>query len=208
MLSILLLLNQKIYLPPLHIKLGLKKNFVKGMDRTGKRFTYIKNKFPRVSDAKIKEGIFVGPQIRELMKDQNFDEELNDLEKAAWLSFKKVCTEFLGNHKANNYSEIVKELLTSYKALGCNMSLKVHFLDSLLDFFPANLGAVSDEHGERFHQDILNMETRYQGKWSSSMLADYCWRLKRDLPEAKYTQNHTFLHSKVSIIGKSTSFIS
>ena len=145
MLSILLLLNQKIYLPPLHIKLCLMKNFVKGMDRTGKGFTYLKNKFPRVSDAKIKEGIFVGPQTRELMKDQNFDEQLNDLEQAAWLSFKKVCTEFLGNHKANNYSEIVKELMTSYKALGCNMSLKIHFLDSHLDFFPANLGAVSDD---------------------------------------------------------------
>ncbi|GBP63734.1 hypothetical protein EVAR_8731_1 [Eumeta japonica] len=28
------------------------------------------------------------------------------------------------------------------------MSLKIHFLDSDLDFFPANLGAVSDEHSE------------------------------------------------------------
>jgi hypothetical protein len=52
------------------------------------------------------------------------------------------------------------------------MSLKVHFLDSHLDFFPENLGAVSDEHRERFHQDISNMEKRYQGKWSLSMLAD------------------------------------
>lgn len=68
------------------------------MDRTGKGFTYLKNKFPAVSDAKIKEGIFVGLQTRELVRDQNFDEELNDTEKALWLSFKKVCTEFLGNH--------------------------------------------------------------------------------------------------------------
>ncbi|GBP90238.1 hypothetical protein EVAR_100685_1 [Eumeta japonica] len=30
------------------------------------------------------------------------------------------------------------------------MSLKIHFLHSHLDFFPQNLGAVSDEHGERF----------------------------------------------------------
>ena len=38
----------------------------------------------------------------------------------------------------------------------CNMSLKIHFLHSRLDFFPANLanlGAVSDEQCERFHQD-------------------------------------------------------
>ncbi|UYV84383.1 hypothetical protein LAZ67_X001983 [Cordylochernes scorpioides] len=42
------------------------------------------------------------------------------------------------------------------------MSLKIHFLHSHLDFFPNNLGAVSDEHGERFHQDISSMEKRYQ----------------------------------------------
>ena len=40
----------------------------------------------RVSNAIIKEGIFVGPQNRELMRDQNFYQELNDLEEAAWQS--------------------------------------------------------------------------------------------------------------------------
>jgi hypothetical protein len=48
---------------------------------------------------------------------------------------------FLGNHKAENYHEIVSDLLMAYKAMGCNMSLKVHFLGSHLDFFPENLGA-------------------------------------------------------------------
>ena len=102
------------------------------------------------------------------------------------MSFKKVCNRFFGNHRAENYSDIVKELLVSYRNLGCNMSLNIHFLDS--HFFTKNLGAVSDEHRERFHQDILSMETRYQGKWSSSMLADYCWTLKSDIPEAKYSR--------------------
>jgi hypothetical protein len=90
---------------------------------------------------------------------------------------------FLGNHKAKNYHEIVSDLLTAYKPMGCNMSLKVHFLGCHLDFFAENLGVVSDEHGERFHQDIYNVEKRYQGKWSLSMLADYCWTLKRDVPQ-------------------------
>ncbi|GBL81342.1 hypothetical protein AVEN_143651-1 [Araneus ventricosus] len=62
------------------------------------------------------------------------------------------------------------------------MSLKVHFLDSHLDCFPENLGAVSEEQGERFHQDIKEMERRYQGKWNVSMIADYCWMLQRDNP--------------------------
>ncbi|KAF2350797.1 Reverse transcriptase domain [Trinorchestia longiramus] len=42
------------------------------------------------------------------------------------------------------------------------MSLKVHFLHSHLDFFPENLGGVSDKHGERFHQEIAAIEKRYQ----------------------------------------------
>ena len=45
------------------------------------------NKLPNVSDAKIKEGIFMGPQIRELMEDKLFDEDLNETERNAWLSF-------------------------------------------------------------------------------------------------------------------------
>lgn len=89
----------------------------------------------------------------------------------------KVSKNFLGNTKSANYKEIVSKLLQD---LGCNMSLKIHFLHPHLDFFPENLGAVSDEHGERFHQDIMAMERRYQGKWSPRMLADFCWTLKRD----------------------------
>jgi len=48
----------KILLPTLHIKLCLMKNFVKAMDRTGSAFKYLAEKFLRLSEAKIKEGIF------------------------------------------------------------------------------------------------------------------------------------------------------
>ena len=30
-------------------------------------------------------GIFIGPQIRELMQDKQFDEDLNETERNAWL---------------------------------------------------------------------------------------------------------------------------
>jgi len=39
-------LPEKMFLPSLHIKLGLMKNFVKGMDKTGRGFEYLRNKFP------------------------------------------------------------------------------------------------------------------------------------------------------------------
>ena len=68
------------------------------------------------------------------------------------------------------------------------MSLKVHFLHSHLDFFPASPGAVSDEHGDRFHQDIAAMEKRYLGNWNPSKLADYCWTLISDTPATAYKQ--------------------
>jgi len=36
------------------------KNFVKGMDENRCGLKYVRNKFPNVSEAKIKEGIFIG----------------------------------------------------------------------------------------------------------------------------------------------------
>jgi len=39
-------------------------------------------------------------------------------------------------HKAAKYQDVVQEMLTSCKAMGCNVSLKIQFLESHLDFFP------------------------------------------------------------------------
>jgi hypothetical protein len=63
---------------PFAHEVGLMKNIMKGMDKTGRGFEFMRNKFPSVSDAKIKVGIFVGPQITELMQDKQFDEDLNE----------------------------------------------------------------------------------------------------------------------------------
>ena len=77
----------------------------------------------------------------------------------------------------------MEELLDAYKAMGCNMSLKIHFLHSHLHFFPPNLEAMSVEHSERFDQDIAQMERRYSGKRNEKMLADYCRTLQRETSE-------------------------
>ena len=74
-----------------------------------------------------------------------------ELENNAWKSFKDVVKNFLGNTLVNNDTKIVKKLLKSYKALGFNMSIKVHLLHSHLANIPENLDAVSAEQGERFH---------------------------------------------------------
>jgi hypothetical protein len=37
------------------------------------------------------------------------------------------------------------------------------------------MGAVLDEHDERFHQDISKIVKKYSGKWSPHVLVDCCW---------------------------------
>ena len=51
----------KVILSPLHIKLGLIKQYVKALNNQGACFLYIANKFPKLSSEKVKEVIFVGP---------------------------------------------------------------------------------------------------------------------------------------------------
>ena len=159
------------------------KNFVKQLGKSKSNgFVFLCNKFPKISEAKLKEGFSVGPQIREVLKDPDFEKELTSIELRAWKAFKWLCANFLGNKKSPSFKRGVENLLEAYKEMGCQMSLKIHFLHSHLDFFPANLGAVSDEQGVRFHQNIQAMEARYQGFWNEGMMADYCWMLYRDDP--------------------------
>ena len=150
--------------------------------------------FPGLNAAKLKEGIFVGPQIREVLKDTDFEELLNLKELRAWEAFKSVCSGFLGNSRVPDYQACIEKLLKSYEDMGCRMSHKIHFLHSHLNFFPPNLGAVSDEYGERFHQDITKMESNYQGKWNPGMMGDFCWMLLCGIPEAKYTRSSKKTH--------------
>lgn len=136
---------------------------MKSLDKDGACFAYICQKFPALSNEKLRAGIFDGPKIRQLMKDEEFIKIVKPDKKDGWEAFSQVVSNFLGNTKSPNYAELVKHMLSAFQNHGCNMSVKVHFLHSHLDYFLKNLGAVSEEQGERFHQDIKTMEKRYQG---------------------------------------------
>jgi hypothetical protein len=99
------------------------KNFVKTLDRNGLLFSFLCEKFSKLSAEKIKPTVFIGPHIHQLFRN-------------------------------------------------CSVSLKMHFFHSYLDSIPINCGTGTDEHGERFHQDILAMENRYKGKWTAAILSD------------------------------------
>ncbi|UYV83558.1 hypothetical protein LAZ67_23001455 [Cordylochernes scorpioides] len=60
-------------------KRPVEKNFVKAMNPNVAGFAYLKQKFPSISDTKIKEAISVGLQIRELLQDGNFEDSLNEI---------------------------------------------------------------------------------------------------------------------------------
>lgn len=48
-------------LAPLHIKLGQMKNFVTIWNKDGEGFKYLRQVFPQLSGAKLKEDFFIGP---------------------------------------------------------------------------------------------------------------------------------------------------
>ena len=59
--------RKKIIFPPLHIKLGQMKQFVKALNKDFASFKYLCDFFPGLSTEKLKARIFNGPQIRQLI---------------------------------------------------------------------------------------------------------------------------------------------
>ena len=60
-------------------------------------FKHKSSKFSFLSDAKLKGGIFVGPNIRSLMKDEIFQNVMTQEERMAQTGFMNVVDNFLGN---------------------------------------------------------------------------------------------------------------
>jgi hypothetical protein len=112
------------------------KQFVKALPKLETVSKYLCKTFPHLSEAKLDEGVFVGPAIRKLMFDKDFLLTMTEVEREAWIAFKSVVTKFLGSNKDPDYLTIVANMLEKFKVLGCLMSLKIHFLNSHLDFFP------------------------------------------------------------------------
>ena len=116
----------KIVFSPLHIKLGIMKQFVKALEKDSDCFKYICMKFSSLTIEKLKAGIFDGPQIRKLMNDANFCNFMNFAELSAWTAFANVVKFFLGKTKAPNYKELVETLHKSPSS-GCKYDHQVTF---------------------------------------------------------------------------------
>lgn len=124
-------------------------------------------------------GVFNGPEIRKMFKSDKFVNAMTLVERRAFIGIKNVVENFLGNYKADNYRDIVKEMLDAFEDMNIHISLKIHFLLNHLDCFTENLGDTSDEHGEKFHQQLKKLEADFEGKNHEHMMGTYCWRLLR-----------------------------
>ena len=119
--------SDKVIIPPLHIKLGLFKNFVKALHSDGEPMKIIKETFPKLSLAKVKEGLFVGPDTRKLFKTQQLTDYLSPIELRAWKALKDCVENFLGKF---------------LKVLGIKYMILVFYqrISSLHSFIQASIG--------------------------------------------------------------------
>ena len=97
-------------MPPLHIKLGLMKQFVKDLNKESAAFKHLRKYFPKLSEAKIKAWVFIVPQIKMIINCEEFLKKLTTTERKVWNSFINVATGFLGNYKAPNHVDLDQEL--------------------------------------------------------------------------------------------------
>jgi hypothetical protein len=55
--------------------------FVKALTKTGNCFKYLCKMFPHLSEAKLKGGVFVGPDLRKLIYDEYFLLMMTEVER-------------------------------------------------------------------------------------------------------------------------------
>jgi hypothetical protein len=72
---------------------------VKAMDIESEEFPYLRQKISKISEAKLKGGVFFGQQITQLFEDQNLSTKLNSRERTTWMASENVCRNFLSNEK-------------------------------------------------------------------------------------------------------------
>ena len=74
-------------MPPLHIKLGLVKQFIKAMNKDGDGFQHISVLLPFLSEAQKKAGIFTGPQVQLMLQCKELEDKMTTREAEARKAF-------------------------------------------------------------------------------------------------------------------------
>ncbi|QQP57315.1 Uncharacterized protein FKW44_002252 [Caligus rogercresseyi] len=111
--------QEKILMPPLHIKLG-RKAICEGTTSQVRCHQASGSGIPRLSEAKVRQG-YLWAAITKQCWIRVLRGKLLAPDKRAWRSFVAVVQGFLGKNKEENYRELVDDLLKSYKGwvAGC-----------------------------------------------------------------------------------------
>ena len=80
--------------------------------------------FSALSIDKLNNGILDGPQIRKLLKGDDFASHITTAECAAWNSIVVVVKQFLRQTKTANYKGLVQVMLTNFHALEARISIR------------------------------------------------------------------------------------
>ncbi|UYV84815.1 hypothetical protein LAZ67_X003599 [Cordylochernes scorpioides] len=72
----------------------VNENVVKASKKDSDALKYLMTKFPKISSSKITEGIFIGPQIRKLINDEEFIATLKEDEKKLGLNSSTLSNTF------------------------------------------------------------------------------------------------------------------
>lgn len=66
-------------------------------------FKYLQRFFPKLSEAKVKVSVFIGPHVKKIIECPEFPKNLTAKEKEAWKNVVGVVRGIEGNRKAANY---------------------------------------------------------------------------------------------------------
>lgn len=92
------------------------------MDNKSHAFKQLKKIFPKLND-----GVFVGLQILNILKNKQFEEQIIPIKLKAWRAFKSIARHFFGKKKSNTYEQLVKDLLKNYQKCAAEFHSKSIF---------------------------------------------------------------------------------
>ena len=130
------------------------------------------------------------------MEDKRFKETLVGTEVRAWFFFKQIFQNLLGNNQTQEYEEMVQELIKSFQQLASLMSVKMHFLNSHLDYFPDNCQDYGEEQGNKesvfiktFKSWRLSIIATAMSIWWRIAVGNWIWNASDDQHKRKSKRN-------------------
>ena len=173
----------KILFPAFHIKLGLFASFIRslGLKNLGEEVVDSRQEIAKhlrtqhhFTLEQLESGSVEGPRVINVQKDLKFLELLPPKHQVAFKAFNHLSEGLFGILRADDLHIRVEAFLKSFEEIGVSISLKIHFIRDHLDRFPS-VETCSDQHGERFHQELAFLEQRFQSWRVIGMLSDYAW---------------------------------